>query len=431
MSAQDWLAIAIVIFCLLFSAAFAGSETALTASSRATMLQLAKQGDRRAAVVNRLLEARERLISALLIGNNSVNIVASSLATGVLIAWFGDRGVLYSSIIMTLVIVVFAEVLPKTIAFNAPDRFALVVARPIAWTVHLLTPALAAIEAIVNWLLRRFGMPIGEGPSIISPHEEPRGAVDLLHREGGVKKDGRDMFSGLLDLRDLAVSDVMIHRTEMITICADDPPEEIVKATLEAAVTRIPLWRGKPDNIIGIMHAKDLLRAIHAADGDLTRVDIGAVVRPPWFVPDIRPLSEQLKAFRRRKTQLALVVDEYGEVEGLVTLEDILEEIVGDISDEHDIAVPGVRRQPDGSVNVDGAVPIRDLNRVMDWNLPDEEATTIAGLVIHEARLIPDPGQSFTFHAFRSRVLRRERNRLTALRITPVAKMAARMQPAR
>ena len=425
MTAYDWIAIAIVLLCLLFSAAFAGSETALTASSRATMLQLAKQGDRRAAIVNRLLETRERLISALLIGNNSVNIVASSLATGVLIAWFGERGVIYSSLVMTFVIVVFAEVLPKTVAFNAPDHFALAVARPIAWTVRLLTPALAAIEALVNWLLRSFGMQLGEGPAIISPHEELRGAVDLLHREGGVEKHDRDMFSGLLDLRDLTVSDVMIHRTEMFTISADDPPEEVVKAALDAAVTRIPLWRGKPDNIVGIMHAKDLLRAIHAADGDLSKIDIAAVARPPWFVPDIRPLSEQLKAFRRRKTQLALVVDEYGEVEGLVTLEDILEEIVGDISDEHDIAVPGVRRQPDGSVNVDGGVPIRDLNRAMDWNLPDDEATTVAGLVIHEARLIPEPGQTFTFHGFRFRVLRRHRNRITVLRITPLARKPA------
>jgi Mg2+/Co2+ transporter CorB len=162
------------------------------------------------------------------------------------------------------------------------------------------------------------------------------------------------------------------------------------------------------------------LRAIRSADDDLDRIDILSIMLPPWFVPNIRPISEQLKAFRRRKTHFALVVDEYGEVEGLVTLEDILEEIVGDISDEHDIPVPGVRPQPDGSVNVDGSVPIRDLNRAMDWNLPDEEATTVAGLVIHEARSIPDIGQSFTFHGFRFNVLRKTRNRITALRITPL-----------
>jgi Mg2+/Co2+ transporter CorB len=239
------------------------------------------------------------------------------------------------------------------------------------------------------------------------------------------------MLSGLLDLRDLTVSDVMVHRTEMVTVCADDPPEHVVKAVLEAEVTRIPLWRSKPENIIGILHAKDLLRTIQASGGDLAKIDVTVIARPPWFVPDIRPLSEQLKAFRRRKTHFALVVDEYGEVMGLVTLEDILEEIVGDITDEHDVVVPGVRPQPDGSVNVDGGVPIRDLNRAMEWNLPDDEATTVAGLVIHEARSIPEPGQTFTFHGFRFRVLRRERNRITALRITPlVRKPAPAMKPA-
>jgi Mg2+/Co2+ transporter CorB len=425
MTSSDWLAIAIILLCLLLSAIFAGSETALTASSRATMLRLEKQGDRRAGIVNRLLQTRERLISALLFGNNAVNIIASSLATGVLIAWFGERGVLYSSLIMTFLVVVFAEVLPKTAAFNSPDRVALAVARPIDWMVRLSMPVLAGIEALVRWILCRFGIAEGEAKSIISPHEELRGAVDLLHREGGVEKLDRDMLSGLLDLRDLTVSDVMIHRTEMVTVCADDPPEEVIKTAIDSAVTRIPLWRGKPENIIGILHAKDLLRAINAAGGDLAKVDVAAVARAPWFVPDIRPLSEQLKAFRRRKMQLALVVDEYGEVEGLVTLEDILEEIVGDISDEHDVAVPGVRPQPDGSVNVDGGVPIRDLNRAMDWNLPDDEATTVAGLVIHEARLIPEPGQSFTFHGFRFRVLRRHRNRITVLRITPLTRKPA------
>jgi Mg2+/Co2+ transporter CorB len=421
MSTYDWFALATILICLILSAVFAGSETALMASSRATMLRLEKQGDARAGIINHLLEARERLLSALLFGNNAVNIVASSLATGILIAWFGARGTVYASVIMTLLVVVFGEVLPKTAAFNAPDRVALAVARPINWTVRLLAPLLAGIERLVRWILCRFGL-ADEGQSLISPHEELRGAVDLLHREGAVEKLDRDMLSGLLDLRDLTVSDVMIHRTEMVTVCADEPPEQVIKAALDSAVTRLPLWRGKPENIIGLLHAKDLLRAIVAADGDLARIDIAAVARPPWFVPDIRPLSEQLKAFRRRKMQLALVVDEYGEVEGLVTLEDILEEIVGDISDEHDITVPGVRPQPDGAVNVDGGVPIRDLNRAMDWNLPDDEATTVAGLVIHEARLIPEPGQTFTFHGFRFEVLRRQRNRITVLRITPLAR---------
>jgi len=245
-----------------------------------------------------------------------------------------------------------------------------------------------------------------------------------LHHEGKVEKQDRDMFGGLLDLTELQVSDVMVHRTEMVTVNADDPPEDIVTAVLRAAYTRIPLWRGSPENIVGILHAKDLLRAVRAVDGDLSKLDLAAIVRPPWFVPDIRPLSEQLKAFRRRKTHFALVVDEYGEVMGLVTLEDLLEEIVGDISDEHDVVVTGAKPQADGSVMVDGTVPIRDLNRLMDWSLPDEEATTIAGLVIHEARAIPEAGQSFTFHGFRFRVLRKERNRITALHVQPLVRKA-------
>jgi Mg2+/Co2+ transporter CorB len=422
MTFEDWFAVAAILLCLLASFFFAGSETALTASSRATMLRLQQDGNRNAGIVNRLLAARERLIGALLLGNNAVNILASSLATSVFLVWFGDVGVIYATGLMTVLVVVFAEVLPKTIAFNAPDRMALAAARPMALVVRVLGPVLVAIEWLVRQLLRLLGVRIGEEQSILAPHEEIRGTVDLLHREGGVEKLDRDMMGGLLDLRDLTVADVMVHRTEMTTVNADDPAEDIVNAVLKSGFTRIPLWRDKPENIVGILHAKDLLRVLKNAEGDLGEVDVMAIALPPWFVPDIRALSEQLKAFRRRKTHFALVVDEYGEVEGLVTLEDILEEIVGDISDEHDVPVPGVRPQPDGSVNVDGSVPIRDLNRAMDWNLPDAEATTIAGLVIHEARSIPDVGQSFTFHGFRFSVMRKQRNRIMALRITPLVR---------
>jgi Mg2+/Co2+ transporter CorB len=424
---EDWLEVGAIIICLLLSFFFAGSETALTASSRAAMLRLAQDGNRQAGIVNRLLAARERLIGALLLGNNAVNILASSLATSVFLVWFGDVGVLYATAVMTVLVVVFAEVLPKTVAFNAPDRIALMVARPMDLVVRLLSPILRAIEWVVSKILHIVGIDADAEQALLPAHEELRGTVDLMHREGSVEKHDRDMMGGLLDLRELTVSSVMVHRTEMTTVNADDPPEQIVNAVLKAGFTRIPLWRGKPENIVGILHAKDLLRALKAAEGDFSKIDVMSIALPSWFVPDIRPLSEQLKAFRRRKTHFALVVDEYGEVEGLVTLEDILEEIVGDISDEHDTPMAGVRPQPDGSVNVDGSVPIRDLNRAMDWNLPDAEATTIAGLVIHEARSIPDVGQSFTFHGFRFSVMRKERNRITALRITPLIRKPAAM----
>jgi Mg2+/Co2+ transporter CorB len=253
MTAYDWITLVVIVFCIFLSAFFAGSETALTASSRASMHRLDKQGNRRAVLVNHLLNARERMIGALLFGNNAVNIAASALATGLLLDWFGEVGVVYATIVMTVAIVVFAEILPKTAAFNAPNRIALAVARPIDWTVRLLAPILVAVEWIVKKALRLFGVKLGQTESILSPHEELRGAVDLLHGTGGVETLDRDMLRGLLDLRDLTVSDVMIHRTEMVTVCADDPPEQVVKAVLESEVTRVPLWKDKPENIIGML----------------------------------------------------------------------------------------------------------------------------------------------------------------------------------
>jgi Mg2+/Co2+ transporter CorB len=424
MTTHDWITLGVVLLFLFMAFVFSGSETALTASSRGTMLRLAKAGNPDAIIVTRLLENRQRLIGALLIGNNVATIVSSALATELLLYWFGDVGVIYATVVMTVLIIVFCELLPKTAAIISPDRHALAVARPIARVVAVLGPVLAAAEWLVRRMLVLVNSKAGESEPLLPPHERLRGAVDLMHREGTVEKHDRDMLGGLLDLRDLTVADVMIHRTEVITADVGETADKVIERVITEMVTRIPLWRGTPENIVGILHVKDLLRAIEAAGGDASKIDIMSIARPPWFVPDIRPLSEQLKAFRRRRTPLALVVDEYGEFMGIVTLEDILEEIVGDITDEHDIEIPGVRPQPDGSVNVDGAVPIRDINRVMDWNLPDDEATTVAGLVIHEARSIPEPGQSFTFHGFRFQVLRRERNRLVALRITPVAQKA-------
>ncbi|HYP56978.1 MAG TPA: transporter associated domain-containing protein, partial [Beijerinckia sp.] len=281
-------------------------------------------------------------------------------------------------------------------------------------------PILVGVEAFVRGVLKLVGVDTSRHHSILSGHEELKSAVDLLHREGGVARSDRDMFGGLLELRDLEVSDVMVHRTKMLTINADLPPKELVREVVDSPYSRLPIWRGQPDNIIGILHAKDLLRALDESGGDFSHFKVEDIALEPWFVPDTTAVQDQLQAFLKRKTHFALVVDEYGVVMGLVTLEDILEEIVGDISDEHDLVVQGVRLQLDGSVVVDGSVPIRDLNRVMAWELPDEEATTIAGLVIHEARAIPEVGQVFTFHDFRFEVLRKTRNRLTSLRILPV-----------
>jgi Mg2+/Co2+ transporter CorB len=414
-----WAAVVIVIVCVFLSAFFAGSETALTAASHARMHSLEKEGDKRAAAVNRLLRQRNRMIAALLLGGTLVNIGGSAFTTSVLVVIAGDNGAIYATIIMTVLLLIFAEVLPKTLAINHPDETSLRVAKFIAPFVRIVGPLLAGVEYVVLTVLKMMGVEVGHGRTVLSPYDELKSAVDILHEEGNVERAARDMFGGVLDLQVLHVSDVMIHRTKMRTIDADLPPAQIVREVLSSPFTRMPLWRERPDNFVGVLHSKDMLRALDAAGGDASKINVDEVMLAPWFVPEATTLEDQLEAFLKRKTHFALVVDEYGEVMGLVTLEDILEEIVGDIRDEHDLAVQGVRPQPDGSVLVDGAVPVRDLNRVMAWDLPDEEATTIAGLVIHEAGAIPEAGQVFTYHGFRFEVMRKIRNRVTALRVTP------------
>ena len=419
-----WIVItaAAILVLLVISAFFSGSETAITAASRARMLQLEKSGNRRAALVHQLILARENLIGALLLGNNIVNILASALATSVFLAVFGDAGVAFATLVMTALVVVFGEVLPKTVAIGAADRFALTVAPVLRVIVAVFAPIVAAIQYIVRGVLHLFGLNAAEGKLVLSATDELRGQVDLLHAEGAVIKAERDRLGGLLDLSELDVSDIMIHRTNMRSVNAADPPERLIEEILASPFTRLPIWEEEPENIVGVIHVKDLLRSLQAAGGDFSKIDVRAVASEPWFVPDTTSLADQLNAFLKKKQHFALVVDEYGEVQGIITLEDILEEIVGPIADEHDIVVQGVRPQPDGSVNVDGAVPIRDLNRAMEWHLPDDEATTIAGLVIHEARQIPEPGQAFSFYGYKFHVLRRNRNRITALRVTPPAK---------
>jgi Mg2+/Co2+ transporter CorB len=413
-------AIAVVVLSLIAAAFFAGAETALTAASRARMQALETSGDKRAALANRLISNRGRLISAMLMGGQLVTIASSAYTTSVLVAAVGSRGVVYATGIMTALIVIFGEVLPKTVAIAYPDRVSLLIAPLVAFFVTVFGPVAGAVELLVRGILRVFGVSLGHRESGITGAEELRGAVDILHREGGVARDDRDMLGGLLELDEIRVGDAMVHRTKMRSIDADLPPDELIREVLASPYTRMPIWRGDPDNIIGMLHTKDLFRAFAAAGGDSARVKAADIALEAWFIPEATTLRDQLEAFLRRKTHSALVVDEYGSVLGLITLEDIIEEIVGDIKDEHDILAQGVRQQLDGSLIVDGSVAIRDLNRAMDWNLPDDEAATIAGLVIHEARAIPEPRQTYVFHGVRFEVLRRQRNRIAALRLTPM-----------
>ena len=410
---------------LAVSALFAAAETAMTRASRGRMHQLEREGDPAAKRVNKLLDDQEMMIGAVLLGYNLINILASALTTEFISKSIpGVWGIAVATGVMTVLVLVFAEVLPKTIAISRADDVARSLSAPLTVIVRLLGPVVFTIQWLVRQMLRPFGIDLSMEADVLAAHEEIRGAVEYHHSEGLVESRDRRMLGGVLDLADMDVSQVMVHRKNISMLDADLPPRELVRQALDAPHTRLPLYREEQENIIGMLHAKDLLRALAAADGDIEALDIAAITREAWFIPETTNLKEQLNAFLKARTHFALVVDEYGALQGLVTLEDILEEIVGDIEDEYDSALQGIRRQPDGSVNVDGSVTLRDLNRAMDWDLPDEDAVTVAGLVIHEAQTIPDPGQTFIFHHHRFQILRRQRNQITALRVSEPLKEA-------
>lgn len=409
----------LAIACLIaLSALMSGSETAMTGASPARIHHLVTDGNRRARTVERLLRDRESLIGALLIGNNIVNVLSAALATDLLIRLTGEVGVAYATLVMTVMLVIFGEVLPKTLAIRNPERFALNVAPVVRGIVALAWPAVRLVSLIVDGVLRLLRLH-GSGKSDVSAADVLRGTLAIVSAKGGMRKHEHDMLGAILDLERVVVGEVMTHRRGIVGINADAPLGEIVRQVLEGPYTRYPLWRGDPDTIIGVLHVKDVLAEIHRRGPDLAGLDVRKLATPPWFIPDTTSLLHQLLAFRQRRAHLAFVVDEYGALLGLVTLEDILEEIVGDIVDEKDVEMSGVKQEPDGAVLVEGRVTIRDLNRQFGWQLPDDEATTVAGLLMHEARRIPEAGESFRFHGFRFEVVRRVRHQLALLRIRP------------
>ena len=418
------LTIVAIVLLLLGSAFFSGSETALTSASKPLMHHLAREGDKGAALVNTLYAQKERLLGTILLGNTLVNILCSSLATSLFIGLFGDTGVVYATVTVTILVLIFGEIIPKTYALHRANSVAPVLATPVRVVVILLFPLVVSLNAVVRAIM----FILGHRQMVISSdmaEAELRGAIDLhaaasppdeIHNE-------RAMLRSILDLNDVSVSEIMTYRKEVVMVNIDQPAEDIIDQSLAGSFTRIPLWKDQPDNIVGVLHVKALLRAMREEE-NLEQLDVLSLASSPWFIPESTLLTDQLQAFRDRREHFALVVDEYGTFLGVVTLEDILEEIVGDISDEHDTVVPGVRPQPDGSYIVDGKVTIRDLNREFDWHLPDEEAATIAGLIMYESRQIPQVGQSFLFYGFRFEVLRRQRNHVASIRITPPSEVS-------
>lgn len=412
-----------LVVMLTAAAFFAGGETALTAASRARMHTLENDGDKRAKIVNRLRERKEKLIGALLLGNTLVSVSIGSLASSATLATLGEKFVLPVTFCVAVLVLIFGEVMPKTYALIHADKMALAMARMVSFVVAVFSPVTLAVEKVVNGFFHVLGVD-RHGHSSEAQEEELRGAINMLGQneqddseEGGGER--RAMLRSILDLAEIPVEKVMVHRKNIKMIDADLPVSRIVDEVLHSSFTRMPVYRGKPDNIVGIAHARLLLQEMRHCNADVSKVNINNIMIDPWFIPESTTLFDQLQAFRKRREHFAIMVDEYGALMGVITMEDILEEIVGQIDDEHDMAVTGVRPQPDGSFILDGKVTIRDLNREMDWGIPDEDYATVAGLLLYESQRIPSVGQTFTFYGFRFEILKKQRNQVTLVRVTP------------
>lgn len=424
MEAELITALVVIIFLIFFSGFFSGSETSLTAASASSMHKMSKEGDERASLVEKLISDPEKLIGAILLGNNLVNILASALATYLFIEFFGEIGVVYATFAMTLIVLIFAEVMPKTYAISNPERVALKVAPLVNIVVIIFSPIVHLIQIIARHTLRMVGVNTEENQKVLSAHDEIRGTIDLKVHEGGIIKEHKDMLAGILDLDEISLEDVMVHRKNVETINADDDIEDIFNQIVKSPYTRLPLWEEKQDNIIGVVHAKDVLRITRQNPKALNNKTLREIAIAPWFVPETTSLREQLNMFLARKSHFALVVDEYGALMGVITLEDILEEIVGDITDEHDTLNSDIKMLKSGAIVAEGTTAIRDLNRQFNWKLSDDEAITIAGYIIDEAEIIPLPGQVFEKNGFKLEILKRKRNQITLVKITPPSEEA-------
>lgn len=416
------LSVLAIIVLVALAGFFAGAEIAVMAAPRAVLHQRDRQGDPRASLVIALRHDKERLIGNLLVGKYLATLGATALTIGLFHDLLGSHGIGYAALVMMVLLILFAEIVPRTLALRHAVDAALLFATAVKLSVAVLTPLTALLRYLATLMVRRIGKDPQARAALLSPTQTLRGAIEVLAREAGDIQQERAMLHSIVELDEVEVSEIMIHRQDVAMIDIDAPMDGILDMIVNSRYTRIPLWRDRPDNIIGILHTKALLQALRNRQGGLEKSDILSVATPPWFIPETRSLLNQLQAFRRRRKHFAVVVDEYGAFMGTVTLEDILEEIVGDIADEHDVTTPGVSLAPDGTVVVEGTATIRDLNRRFDWTLPDEDAATIAGLVLHESRQIPDVGQTFVFHDFRFDILQRKRNQITLLKIAPPLK---------
>ncbi|MCC8369385.1 HlyC/CorC family transporter [Rickettsia endosymbiont of Polydrusus tereticollis] len=410
------LLVIIIIIMMGISALLAATETAITASSPGKIQKLKIEGNKRATLVLEVLKKKEKVIGTLLIGNSLINTVCTTIATSLFISFLGHSGTIVASAVMAFIIIVFGEVVPKAIAVAKAEQLALFMAPTIIVFLKILKPINATLDYIIKIFCFIFRINL---KSQISGTEEVRGVIEHYHQEGNVYKSDRNMLGGILDIRNMVVSEIMTHRSNIIAINIDLPNEVIVKNALAlSSNTRVPLWQDNRDNIIGILHLKDLLRALYDNNNDAKKINIKELVTPPWFIPENALVVHQLHAFRERNNHFACVVDEYGDLQGIITLEDILEEIVGPITDEHDRHNNEIIKQSDSEFIINGTTTIRDINRELDWNLPDNNANTIAGLIIHKIARIPSQGEVIEIFNLTIVINRKIANKIESVKIT-------------
>ena len=403
-----------ILFLIILSGFFSGCETALTAVSKLKIHQLEKK-DSRAKVISFLKSQKEKLIGTLLLGNNLVNTLATAIATSLIINYSNDneKAVIYSTCIMTVLILIFGEVLPKTIAINKAEKFSLFFAPTIKILVKILYPFTYLINFITRIILKLFKFQISS--DIGTTEDELRGAIDLHAKSGGSAQE-KDMLKGILDLDDLQVNEIMTHRKNLEVIYENESENKKINKILNSQFTRLPLYDKNSDEILGVLNVKDVLKNIKKKK----KLDLKSIARNAWFIPETTSVLNQLQKFKQKQRHLAFVVDEYGTLMGIVTLEDIIEEIVGDIEDEHDIKIKGAKKSKDGKYTINGNVTIRDMNREFGWNLPDNNAATLAGLIFHETKAIPEPGKIFNFYGFRFEIINAKKNHIELVRVTPL-----------
>ena len=403
-----------LVVLVILSACFSGSETGMMALNRYRLRHLARAGHLGARRASRLLERPDRLIGLILLGNNFVNIAASSLATVLALRLLGEAGIALAAGLLTLVILIFAEVAPKTFAALHPERVAFPAAHVLTWLLAVFQPLVAAVNWMANGVLRLLRLPPPGARRDSLSREELRTVV----AEAGalIPRRHRQMLMGILDLEKVTVDDIMVPRQEIHAIDLDDPPSEILEQITHTQHTRVPLYRGDINEIEGVLH---LRRVIAPPREDGLAEYLRTQADEPYFIPAGTPLSAQLLNFQRAHERIGLIVDEYGEIEGLATVEDLLEEIVGQFTTDPTDYSPDVHPQADGTYLVDGSANVRELNRAMHWELPTDGPRTMNGLIIEHLGSIPEPGTSLMIAGYPIEIMQTTGNAVRTARIIP------------